>query len=126
MASLRLNAVPQLSSRTSIRGRSTRQLVRPVAAGKADLVDHLASKHAKVDKTELKGIVGDVIEFIESTVENNEKFTVPGFGTFERRERKARVGRNPQTGDKLDIPASSTAGFSVGKSFKERLNGGSK
>ena len=59
---------------------------------------------------------------IEQTLADGNKVNFAGFGTFEPRARKARVGRNPKTGEKLDIPASTAAGFSAAKALKEKLN----
>lgn len=53
----------------------------------------------------------------------DEKVTIMGFGSWERRQRAARTGRNPKTGEALQIPASFAPGFSAGKSFKDRVNG---
>ena len=47
--------------------------------------------------------------------------TLVGFGSFESRERKAREGRNPKTGDKMEIPATKVPAFSAGKLFKEKV-----
>jgi nucleoid DNA-binding protein len=47
---------------------------------------------------------------------------LPGFGTFELRHRVARKGRNPQTGEELDIKASNSPGFSAAKAFKDKAN----
>ena len=50
-----------------------------------------------------------------------DKVTLVGFGSFESRERKAREGRNPKTGDKMEIPATRVPAFSAGKLFKDRV-----
>jgi DNA-binding protein HU-beta len=52
------------------------------------------------------------------------KVAISGFGTFEARARKARVGRNPHTGEMLDIPASRAPAFKAGKPLKETLRAG--
>jgi len=54
---------------------------------------------------------------------NGKKVVFPGFGTFEPRPRNARKGRNPKTGDEIDIAASIGAGFSPAKALKDKLNG---
>ena len=53
---------------------------------------------------------------------DGKKVTVPGFGTFQLKQRAARKGRNPQTGEELDIPASLSPGFTAAKALKERAN----
>jgi DNA-binding protein HU-beta len=54
-------------------------------------------------------------------VSDGDKVTLVGFGSFESRERKAREGRNPKTGDKMEIPATRVPAFSAGKLFKDRV-----
>lgn len=55
-----------------------------------------------------------------------KKVTIPGFGTFEQRLRAARKGRNPKTGEALDIPQTKSPAFSAGKTFKDAVKGISK
>lgn len=55
-------------------------------------------------------------------VEGN-RVNIAGFGTFEPRQRAARKGRNPKTGEEMDIQASTSCGFSAAKQLKNRLNG---
>lgn len=53
-----------------------------------------------------------------------EKVVIPGFGTFEQRVRAARRGRNPRTGEELQIPESKSPAFSAGKTFKDSVKSG--
>jgi DNA-binding protein HU-beta len=64
-----------------------------------------------------------LVEAIMEAVVAGEKVTLVGFGSFERRERSAREGRNPQTGETLQIAATKVPAFSAGKLFKERVAG---
>lgn len=59
---------------------------------------------------------------ISGTLKSDEKVQITGFGTFETRERKARMGRNPQTGEKIRIPASTAVSFRAGKGLKDSVN----
>lgn len=59
----------------------------------------------------------------KQTLVDGKKVVFPGFGTFEPRPRNARKGRNPKTGDEIDIAASIGAGFSPAKALKDKLNG---
>ncbi len=91
---------------------------------------------ALVKKTDLsKRQAGDAINALFSTntdkkkvgiiaasVAKGDKVSLTGFGTFERRNRKARMGRNPLTGESLKISAAKYPAFSAGKSFKERVH----
>ena len=58
---------------------------------------------------------------IAAEVAKGEKISLTGFGTFERRQRKARTGRNPQTGETLKIAAAKYPAFTAGKAFKDRV-----
>lgn len=62
-----------------------------------------------------------VFEAISRAVARGEKVTVPEFGTFEKRERSARSGRNPQTGEPIEIPATSVPGFKPAAAFKKQV-----
>lgn len=59
---------------------------------------------------------------IAKTLDGGEKVQITGFGTFETRRRKARMGRNPQTGEKIRIPASTAVSFRAGKGLKDAVN----
>ena len=66
-------------------------------------------------------LVDGVFDTVAKTIKKEKKFTYPGFGTFSLRERKARQGRNPQTGETIQIKKSKTIGFRPAKSLKETL-----
>jgi DNA-binding protein HU-beta len=85
---------------------------------KGDLVDKVAAK-ASVTKKQADTVLTAVLEVVMEAVANDDKVTLVGFGSFEARERKAREGRNPKTGDKMEIPATKVPAFSAGKQFKE-------
>ena len=59
---------------------------------------------------------------VEETLVKRDKVQLVGFGTFEVRERSARKGRNPQTGEEIDIPAARVPAFKAGKALKESVN----
>lgn len=63
------------------------------------------------------------IDTIQKTVKKGGKVTLVGFGTFESRKEATRIGRNPQTGKELKIPAKTVPAFSAGKKFKVAVNG---
>jgi DNA-binding protein HU-beta len=85
---------------------------------KAELVDAIAEK-AAVTKKEADAVLSAMMDIIMESVANNQKVTLVGFGTFEARERMAREGRNPSTGEPIQIPATTVPAFSAGKGFKE-------
>lgn len=87
---------------------------------KGELVDEVARK-ADVTKKQADAVLTAALDAIMEAVSNGDKVTLVGFGSFESRERKAREGRNPKTGDKMEIPATKVPAFSAGKSFKEMV-----
>ena len=88
---------------------------------KEELVQEI-SKKANVTQKEAAEVLTTLIDTIQKTVKKGGKVTLVGFGTFESRKRAARIGRNPQTGKELQIPAKTPA-FSAGKKFKVAVNG---
>lgn len=87
---------------------------------KEELVQEVAKK-TKSSQKAVASILGSIIETIEKSVSKGKKVTLVGFGTFENRKRKARSGRNPQTGKTIQIPAKTVPVFSPGKQFKEMV-----
>lgn len=85
---------------------------------KAELIEAVAEK-ADVTKKDADLIVTAMIEAIMETVASGDKVSLVGFGNFEPRDRKAREGRNPKTGETLKIAATTVPGFSAGKGFKQ-------
>tara|TARA_B100002019_G_scaffold22543_1_gene17139 strand:- start:7075 stop:7347 length:273 start_codon:yes stop_codon:yes gene_type:complete len=88
---------------------------------KSELIDAVAES-TSLSKADAGRALESVLETIKSTLKSGEKVTIPGFGTFEARQRNARTGRNPQTGETIQIAASKTPGFKAGKQFKDALN----
>ena len=72
-------------------------------------------------KTDTAGVVDAVFESIAEAVQTGQSFRWNGFGTFETRERPARDGRNPQTGQPMKIKASTTVGFRPAGALKDRV-----
>jgi DNA-binding protein HU-beta len=87
---------------------------------KGELVDQIAQK-ASVTKKQADAVLTAAIETIMDAVADDDKVTLVGFGSFESRDRKAREGRNPKTGEKMEIPATKVPAFSAGKLFKEKV-----
>ncbi len=89
---------------------------------KEELVQEI-SKKAGVTQKEAGEVLSSLIDTIQKTVAKGKKVTLVGFGTWESRKRAARIGRNPQTGKELKIPAKKVPAFSAGKKFKTIVNG---
>jgi DNA-binding protein HU-beta len=88
---------------------------------KADLIESLATK-LDFQKSLAERAVNTMFEDIESALQKGDKVNISGFGTFAVSDRKARSGRNPKTGETIEIPASKSAKFKAGKSLKDKLN----
>ncbi|NER78954.1 MAG: HU family DNA-binding protein [Leptolyngbya sp. SIO1D8] len=88
---------------------------------KGELVDKVAEKSG-VTKKQADSVLTAAIEAIMETVSEGDKVTLVGFGSFERRDRKEREGRNPKTGETMIIPATKVPAFSAGKQFKEMVS----
>lgn len=88
---------------------------------KADLVETVA-KEAEMTKKDAEKLVEIIFDTIIETLNNGEKIELRGFGSFRLRERNARQGRNPKTGETVDIPAKRVAYFKPGKDLKEIVN----
>ena len=88
---------------------------------KADLIDAVAEK-IDLPKNQAERTVNLIFDDITEALKNGQKVNISGFGTFTVSDRQARQGRNPKTGDPIDIPASRAAKFKAGKGLKEALN----
>ena len=87
---------------------------------KADLIDKMASD-ADVSKVTAAKALDSVIDAIGTTLADGGKLAIAGFGTFSVSERAARKGRNPQTGEEIDIAASKGVKFKAGKGLVDRV-----
>jgi DNA-binding protein HU-beta len=87
---------------------------------KMDVVDAVASR-AGLSKADAGRALDAFIDGVSDALARGEKVTVTGFGTFEVRQRAARMGRNPQTGAPLHIPASKSPAFKAGKGLKDAV-----
>ena len=87
---------------------------------KADLIDEVASVVST--KSEAQAAVDCVFESIVNTLKKGDVVTLVGFGSFKVVTRKARTGRNPQTGAEIQISASNAPKFVPGKAFKDAVN----
>ena len=87
---------------------------------KGELVESISQK-ASVSKKDAELVLNAALETIVEQVSAGDKISLVGFGSFEKRHRQAREGRNPQTGKKIQIPAVDVPAFSAGKGFKEKV-----
>jgi DNA-binding protein HU-beta len=90
---------------------------------KSELIDKIA-KDAKISKVQAGSALNSAIDGVTLTLKKSGKVTLVGFGTFSVSSRKARTGRNPQTGAPLKIPAKKVTKFVAGLELKKAVNRG--
>lgn len=88
---------------------------------KSQLVDHVAQETG-LPKTKAQDAVEAIFDGIKSTLSGGGEVRLVGFGTFSVAQRAATTGRNPRTGEKINIPASKQPKFKPGKDLKESVN----
>ena len=87
---------------------------------RSQLVERVA-RDLRISRLQASRLVQSVIDAIESGLREEGSVTLTGFGTFEVKDRKARTGRNPHTGEPIDIGAGRRVGFRVGKALRDSL-----
>ena len=88
---------------------------------KTELIDAVA-EGADISKAAATRAVDTMLDSISKTLANGDQVTLVGFGTFSVKDRAARTGRNPRTGEPIDIPAAKVPGFKAGKALKDAVN----
>ena len=88
---------------------------------KTELISAVAEQSGLTKKDAEKAVTA-VIDTIIDSVAKDEKVQIAGFGTFEQRQRKARTGSDPRTGNLIEIAASKVPAFKAGKVFKDTVN----
>jgi len=88
---------------------------------KTDLIEAIAS-NASLSKADAGRALDAIINSVTDTLRSGDQVTLTGFGTFIVRERSARTGRNPQTGDPISIKAAKVPSFRAGKALKDAVN----
>lgn len=87
---------------------------------KTELIAAMAEK-AGVSKKDAEKVLGAFVDVVGDSLKKGDKIQLVGFGTFETRERAAREGKNPQTGEKIKIAASTVPAFKAGKALKDLI-----
>jgi len=89
---------------------------------KSELIDAVAAS-ADIPKAQAGRALDAVLESVTGALTKGDQVVLVGFGTFSVKDRAARTGRNPQTGDPIDIPAAKIPSFKAGKALKDAVNG---
>lgn len=88
---------------------------------KAEMISKI-SEESEVSKTDVEKVLSSFFSTVKTSLKDKQSVRLIGFGTFSSGKRKKRTGRNPQTGEQINIPASFYPKFKPGKDFKEYLN----
>lgn len=88
---------------------------------KSELIDAVA-EHSGLSKTDTTKAINSFVETVTDAMQRGDDVVLVGFGTFSVKDRAARTGRNPKTGETLQIAASKVPGFKAGKGLKDAVN----
>ena len=91
---------------------------------KSELVQRIAELNPHLYHRDVARIVNTIFEEISAALERGDRVELRGFGAFSTKQRDARAGRNPRTGDTVQVEAKAVPYFKTGKQLRERLNGG--
>jgi len=89
---------------------------------KSELIQKLAEENPHLFQRDLESVVNAVLDEIGSAMARGDRVELRGFGAFSVKNRAARVGRNPRTGEKVDVGEKYVPQFKAGKEIRERLN----
>ena len=89
---------------------------------KSELIQKLADENNHLHMSDIERVVNVVLEEISGALTRGDRVELRGLGAFSVRERQARTGRNPCTGESVEVPAKRTPFFKMGRELKERLN----
>ena len=87
---------------------------------KTELISTVAEA-AGMSKKDTEQVLNTFFDTVQNTLKQNDKVQIPGFGSFEVRERAARTGRNPHTGETIEIAAAKVPAFKPGKALKDAI-----
>ena len=90
---------------------------------KADLVEEVA-RVVEVTRKDSEVIVETIFESVVTSLQNGEKIEIRGFGSFRTRERQGRIGRNPKSGERVEVPPKTIPFFKPSKELRDVVNGG--
>ena len=89
---------------------------------KSELINRLADEHPHLYHRDVERIVSAIFEEISAALARGQRVELRGFGAFSVKQREARVGRNPRTGEAVDVAEKHIPFFKTGKQLRERLN----
>lgn len=93
-----------------------------MAVTKSDLIERLTEKQPQFTSKDVELIVKSLLEEMSETLERGGRIEIRGFGSFSLHYRESRIGRNPKTGEKVDLSGKYVPHFKPGKELRERVN----
>ncbi|MBN9435602.1 integration host factor subunit beta [Bosea sp. (in: a-proteobacteria)] len=90
---------------------------------KSELVQRIAERNTHLYQRDIENIVGSILDEIVKALARGDRVELRGFGAFSTKQREARVGRNPRTGDSVEVDQKLVPVFKTGKELRLRLNG---
>ncbi len=93
---------------------------------KSELIEEIAKKNPNLYQRDVEQIVNTVLDVITGALVKGQRVELRGFGTFSVKDRPARTGRNPRTGETVKVAAKRLPAFKAGKELKERINAKAK
>jgi len=91
---------------------------------KSELIQRIADENPHLFQRDVEKIVSTIFDEISAALERGDRVELRGFGAFSVKQRDARIGRNPRTGEAVSVPEKRVPFFKTGKELRERLNGG--
>lgn len=91
---------------------------------KSELIQRIAEENPHLFQRDVDRIVSTIFNEITGALARGDRVELRGFGAFSVKERDARIGRNPRTGEAVPVPEKRVPFFKTGKDLRERLNGG--
>lgn len=89
---------------------------------KSELIERLVGQHAHIQAKMIEDAVKEMLEYMATTLAAGERIEIRGFGSFSLHYRAPRIGRNPKTGDKVDLEGKYIPHFKPGKELRDRAN----
>ena len=89
---------------------------------KSELILKITKKNSFLYQKDIHKIIDTLFDSVTKALNNDDRVELRGFGTFSTKQRNARIGRNPKTGEPVAIPKKKMPFFKMGKSMKERIN----
>mgnify|MGYP006441837179 FL=1 len=89
---------------------------------KSELIQKLSDQNPNMHPQDVERVVGVFLDEVTDALTRGDRVELRGFGAFSVRERQARMGRNPRTGEQVHVPAKRTPFFKMGRELKQRLN----